>query len=70
MANVLDKLAKRLRPKAKQALREIMHAPTKAGVKKAIDAFVSEFEAKYQKAAACLETPTGRTRHLAWRDTD
>ena len=54
MANVLDKLPKRLRPKAKRALREIMYAPTKAAAEKAIAAFVSEFEAKYPKAAACL----------------
>ena len=54
MANVLDKLPKRLRPRAKQALREIMYAETRADAEKAIAAFVSEFEAKYPKAAACL----------------
>ena len=54
MANVLDKLPKRLRPRAKRALREIMYAPTKADAEKAIGAFVAEFEAKYPKATACL----------------
>ena len=54
LANVLDKLPKRLRPRAKRALREIMYAPTKADAEKAISVFVSEFEAKYPKATACL----------------
>ncbi len=54
LANVLDKLPKRLRPRAKRALRDIMYAPTKADAERGIDAFVAEFEAKYPKAAACL----------------
>ena len=54
LVNVLDKLPKRLRPRAKQALREIMYAPTKADAERAIGAFVAEFEAKYPKATACL----------------
>ena len=54
MANVPDKLPKRLRPRAKRALREIMYAETGADAEKAIAAFVSEFEAKYPKATACL----------------
>ena len=43
MANVLDKLSKRLRPRAKRALREIMYAATKADV-----------ETANPKAIACL----------------
>ena len=54
MANVLDKLPKRLRPRAKRALREVMYAPTKADAETAIEGFVGEFEAKYPKATACL----------------
>ena len=54
MANVLDKLPKRLRPRAKRALREIMYAATKAHAETAIGAFVVEFAAKYPKATACL----------------
>ena len=54
LANVLDKLPKRLRPRAKRALREVMYAPTRAAAEQAIGAFVTEFEAKYPKAAACL----------------
>ncbi len=54
LANVLDKLPKRLRPRAKRALRDIMYAPVKIDAERGIDAFVAEFEAKYPKAAACL----------------
>ena len=46
MANVLDKLPKRLRPRAKRALREVMYAATRADAETAIGAFVDEFEAK------------------------
>ena len=54
MANVLDKLPKRLRPRAKRALREIMYAATRADAETAVGAFVEEFEAKYPKATGCL----------------
>ena len=54
MANVLDKLPKRLRPRAKRALREVMYAATRADAETAIGAFVDEFEAKYPKASGCL----------------
>lgn len=54
LVNVLDKLPKRLQPRAKRALRGIMYAETKADAERGIDAFVAEFEAKYPKAAACL----------------
>ena len=54
MANVLDKLAKHLRPRGKRALREIMYTATKSDAETAIGTFVVEFEAKYPKATACL----------------
>lgn len=54
MGNVLDKLPKRLRPRAKRALREIMYAATRSDAETAIGVFVAEFEAKYPKATACL----------------
>ena len=56
MANVLDKLPKRLRPRAKRALRGIMYAATPADAETAIGAFVAdaEVEAKYPKATGCL----------------
>ena len=54
LANVLDKLPRRLRPRAKRALHDVMYAPTKTDAETAIGAFVTEFEAKYPKATACL----------------
>jgi hypothetical protein len=38
--NVLDKLPKRLQPKAKAALQEIMRAPTRPAAEKEIEAFI------------------------------
>ncbi len=55
LVNVLDKLPKRLQPRAKQALHEIMYAPTRAEARAAIDRFAEEYEAKYPKAVASLE---------------
>ena len=60
MGNVLDKLPKRLQPKAKRALREIMYAETRAQAEEALDAFVAAYHAKYPKAAACLDTDRER----------
>jgi transposase-like protein len=75
LANVLDKLPKRLQPKAKQALHAIMNAPTRAEADAGIDAFVAEYDAKYPKAVASLrrdqaqlltfdEFPAEHWRHL------
>ena len=50
------KLAKRLQPKAKHALREIMYAATREQAEEHLDRFVAEYAAKYPKAAACLDT--------------
>jgi transposase-like protein len=54
LANVLDKLPKRLQPKAKQALHAIMNAPTRAEAETGIEAFAAEYDAKYPKAVASL----------------
>jgi transposase-like protein len=54
MANVLDKLPKRLQPKAKRALREILYAETTDDAEDSFDAFVDEFSPKYEKAVECL----------------
>jgi transposase-like protein len=54
VANVLDKLPKRLQPKAKQALHAIMQAPTRAEAEAGIDAFAAEYAAKYPKAVTSL----------------
>ena len=60
MGNVLDKLPKRLQPKAKRALREMMYAETREQAEEALDAFVAAYHAKYPKAAACLDTDRER----------
>lgn len=54
LANVLDKLPKRLQPRAKRLLHEIMHAPSRKDAREAIQRFVEEYAARYPKAAECL----------------
>ena len=54
LANVLDKLPKRLQGRAKKALHEIMDAETKADAERAADEFEAEYGAKYPKAVASL----------------
>jgi putative transposase len=53
-ANVLDKLPKRLQPKAKALLHEIFNAETKEIAEEQVDRFVSAYEDKYPKAVASL----------------
>jgi len=55
MGNVLDKLPKRLQPKAKTALREMMYAETKELAEEHIERFVSDYKVKYPKASKCLD---------------
>jgi len=52
--NVLDKLPKRLQPRAKSMLHEIMQAPDREAAEEEITRFVAEFEARYPKAVECL----------------
>ncbi len=54
IANVLDKLPKRLHTKAKTALHEIMRAETQMAAQQAIARFEADYEAKYPKAVASL----------------
>ncbi len=54
LANVLDKLPKRLQPKAKRALHEIMYADTRAQAVEGIERFEQDYRAKYPKAVASL----------------
>lgn len=54
LANVLDKLPKRLQPKAKQALHEIMYAESRERAEQEILRFAQEYESKYPKAVASL----------------
>jgi putative transposase len=55
IANVLDALPKRLQPRAKRLLHEIMEAPSRADARHALERFREEFDAKYPKAVAKLD---------------
>ena len=55
LANVLDKLPKRLQGQAKRALREAMYAEKRADAEKALDSFAAEYGAKYPKAVECVQ---------------
>jgi putative transposase len=52
--NVLNKLPKSMQPKAKTDLKEIWMAESRKDAEKAFDRFRAKYEAKYDKAAACL----------------
>jgi putative transposase len=53
--NVLDKLSKHIQPRAKDLLHQIWMAETKAAAEKAFDHVITSYEAKYPKAAECLQ---------------
>lgn len=52
--NVLDKLPKRLQPRAKDMLHEIMYAPDRESAREDIQRFAEEYEVRYPKAVECL----------------
>ena len=54
-ANVLNCFPKSAQPKAKDKLHDIWRAETKEEALRAFDLFVKMYEAKYPKAAECLE---------------
>lgn len=54
IANVLDKLPKRLQGKAKEALHEIMYAESRQAAQAGIERFAADYGAKYPKAVASL----------------
>ena len=60
IANVLDKLPRRLQPRAKQALHEIMYAETRRAAEEEIARFIAEYDAKYPKAVASLTNDQDR----------
>jgi putative transposase len=65
MGNVLDKLPKRLQPRAKRALREMMYAETREQADEHMDRFINDYQAKYPKAAECLDKDRAAlTRHF------
>lgn len=53
-ANVLDKLPKRLQPRAKTLIHDIYMAETEQEANRAFDHFIKSFEDKYPKAAHTL----------------
>lgn len=53
--NVIDALPKRLQPRAKGLLGEIIEAPTRKDAKHALEVFREEYGAKYPKALAKLD---------------
>ena len=54
IANVLDKLPKRLQPRAKDLLHEIMYAPDRESSIEDITRFAEEYQARYPKAVETL----------------
>jgi putative transposase len=54
VANVLDKLPKRLQGQAKDQLHEVMYAPDRATAEAEIKTFRETYEAKYPRAVASL----------------
>ena len=54
-ANILNKLPKSLQPKAKAHLHQIWQADNKNEAERHFNGFVNAYEAKYPKAAQCLE---------------
>jgi transposase-like protein len=54
IANVLDKLPKRIQPRAKGMLHEMMRSETKADSLLIRRKFTAEFQSKYPKASECL----------------
>jgi transposase-like protein len=54
IANVLDKLPRRLQPQAKRALHEMMYAESRAACETAMQRFAQDYEAKYPKAVKAL----------------
>jgi len=55
LGNILDKLPRRLQPRVKAALHEIMYAETRGQAREAITRFAAEYGAKYPKAVTALE---------------
>jgi putative transposase len=53
--NIIDALPKRLQPRAKGLLGEIIEAPTRKDAKLALETFREEYGAKYPKALAKLD---------------
>ena len=55
LGNILDKLPKRLQPRVKAALHEVMYAETREHAREAVQRFAGEYGPKYPKAVTTLE---------------
>jgi putative transposase len=55
LGNILHKVPKRLQPRVKAALHEVMYAETCAQAREAITRFAAEYASKYPKAVAALD---------------
>src|SRR5262245_13469144 len=55
LGNILDKLPKRLQPRVKAALHEVMYAENREQAREAISRFGTEYGPKYRKAVTTLE---------------
>ena len=64
LVNVLDKLPKRLQPRAKRALHEMMYAETRSDCEAARTRFATEYQAKYPKAVESLASHWDRLTAL------
>ena len=64
IANVLDKLPKRLQPDAKTLLHEMMNADSLKEAQKVKERFASIFIDKYPKAVDCVDKKLGRTNSV------
>ena len=56
LVNVLDKLPRRLQPRAKRAWHEMMYAESRSECDTAKARFAAEYQAKYPKAVESLST--------------
>jgi putative transposase len=55
LGNIIDKLPKRLQPRVKGALHEVMYAEIREHAREAVTRFATEYGAKYPKAVTTLE---------------
>jgi putative transposase len=54
MRNILDKIRKADRARAKRALHKVMNAPNEPAARSAARSFANRFEERYPEAVACL----------------
>ena len=58
LGNILDKLPRRLQPRAKAARHAVMYAETREQAREAAQRFATEYGPKYPKAVMTLEKDT------------